>query len=353
MKIKITIIMLALSFQIVAQINKNQARQKEMKTLNSTYNSSEDQYASYKSNKSGKNQIKYGNNGDFVCESINYKRNHCNADTEGGVRLVRQLSRGTGYDRGSCLNNWGYDYYGVWVINGCRAEFATNRYEDHYGSNSGVVRCESYRFKRQVCRVNLRNANVSIIHQLGNASCSGNWGYNTSGIWVANGCKADFYVDSNYGSGNNQNDSDYVKCFSQNRRTQVCQVPDLDGVEIDQIQSGSAQSCRGNWGYSRDGIWVSNGCQATFKIQRYRANTYGNNGGSNNNPSWGDNNNTNLVKCKSKGYKYKACQVGQFNEIQLERVLDKSNCNNNWGINKQAGQIWVDKGCQGEFRIYR
>ena len=45
---------------------------------------------------------------------------HCRADTRNGVRLYRQLSRS------SCQYNdtWGYDRRGVWVEQGCRAEFA-------------------------------------------------------------------------------------------------------------------------------------------------------------------------------------------------------------------------------------
>ena len=415
MKTKSIIILLTLGFQISAQVIKPaqqnvttkqkshileqdkspQKAVKELKALSSAHNSSEDQFATHKkSNKLGINQQKHGGNGAFICESINYNRNHCFADTEGGIRLVRQLSRGSGYGRGSCLNNWGYDYYGVWVINGCRAEFATNRYENHYGTRDGVIRCESYRFERQLCRANLRNANVTLIHQLGRTDCSGNWGYDLSRIWVANGCKADFYVSANYNAGNNHNDTNYVDCFSQYGRTQACRVPELNGVEIYKIHSRLPESCRGNWGYSREGIWVRKGCQATFKIKRYgnyggsnpygnnngetnpygnnggsnpygnnngEANPYGNNGdtnphgnngGSNNYPFSGDNASS-LIKCKSKRYKHKSCYIGAFKEVKLEHVLGKSSCNNNWGIDYQSGNIWVDKGCKATFRVYR
>ncbi|MFO7639771.1 MAG: DUF3011 domain-containing protein [Candidatus Competibacteraceae bacterium] len=55
------------------------------------------------------------------CESDGRYR-HCRADTRHGVRLYRQLSRA------SCRYNdtWGHDRRGVWVDNGCRAEFALN-----------------------------------------------------------------------------------------------------------------------------------------------------------------------------------------------------------------------------------
>src|SRR5439155_19927032 len=53
------------------------------------------------------------------CESDGYGRKYCAADTRGGVRLTRQIS-GAACTQGS---SWGYDERGVWVSNGCRAEF--------------------------------------------------------------------------------------------------------------------------------------------------------------------------------------------------------------------------------------
>jgi hypothetical protein len=58
----------------------------------------------------------------FRCESLqsgDSSRKYCPADTRGGVRLSRRLSEA------ACTQNstWGYDQGGVWVSNGCRAEF--------------------------------------------------------------------------------------------------------------------------------------------------------------------------------------------------------------------------------------
>ncbi len=55
----------------------------------------------------------------FVCESVDRKYRHCRADTRGGVRLVRQLSE----SRCREGRSWGVDRNGVWVDDGCRAEF--------------------------------------------------------------------------------------------------------------------------------------------------------------------------------------------------------------------------------------
>ena len=53
------------------------------------------------------------------CESQDAKYRHCQADTRGGVELIRGLSK-TYCTEG---RNWGWDRSGIWVTGGCRAEF--------------------------------------------------------------------------------------------------------------------------------------------------------------------------------------------------------------------------------------
>lgn len=56
----------------------------------------------------------------MVCESGSSKRSYCQADTRFGVELRHEISRNI------CVVNrtWGSDSNGVWVSNGCSAEFA-------------------------------------------------------------------------------------------------------------------------------------------------------------------------------------------------------------------------------------
>ena len=60
----------------------------------------------------------------ITCESHKDHRNYCEADTRGGVTLVRQLSHA------DCVlgRSWGYDARGIWVEGGCRAEFRVSEY---------------------------------------------------------------------------------------------------------------------------------------------------------------------------------------------------------------------------------
>lgn len=56
-----------------------------------------------------------------TCVSTGDQRQHCAANTNAGIVMLRQSSEA------SCLlgRNWGYDAQGVWVSEGCGGEFAT------------------------------------------------------------------------------------------------------------------------------------------------------------------------------------------------------------------------------------
>ena len=70
----------------------------------------------------GYNNERHGSYNDRVlvrCESVEERTRYCAADIRGDVRLVNQLSRS------SCIEGrtWGWDRQGIWVTEGCRAEF--------------------------------------------------------------------------------------------------------------------------------------------------------------------------------------------------------------------------------------
>jgi hypothetical protein len=158
------------------------------------------------------------------CESTDQRYRHCRADTDGGVELYRQLSRT------ACRyhETWGYDRRGIWVDQGCRGDFqlgagrsgGDGQQQDKDKDNTAaivggvvalgvigallaekdksgdrpewIVRCESdggY----QYCRADTRNG-VRLYRQLSRSSCQYNntWGYDRRGVWVDNGCRAEF-----------------------------------------------------------------------------------------------------------------------------------------------------------------
>lgn len=164
------------------------------------------------------------------CESYDNRQVWCAADTQYGVRLRTQLSRSPCYEG----DTWGYSRRGIWVSNGCRAEFDVeerkrsgenaaaaiiglaligaaiaesrddrrrDRHDDGRGGYYGygpstVVVCESRGHRQEYCPVRTRGAEVQVQRQLSNAACSFgySWGYDRRGIWVANGCRAEFAV---------------------------------------------------------------------------------------------------------------------------------------------------------------
>jgi len=135
----------------------------------------------------------------IICESGNGHRHWCSADTHFGVQLSRQLSK-----RG-CIEgrSWGYNDRGVWVDDGCRAEFILGGH--HGGGGYGRehdrdrrefnVTCESDYGHTHNCSVDTRGG-VRITRQLSRATCTFNrtWGYDSRGIWVRDGCRAEFVV---------------------------------------------------------------------------------------------------------------------------------------------------------------
>lgn len=135
---------------------------------------------------------RYGG-GVFRCESNDGRVRQCAIDTRGGVELVRQLSRAR------CVRgeSWGWNERGVWVSRGCRAEFRV-RSGWHGGrpdGNAQVVRCESNDGRPRLCPVTTRGG-VRLVRQLSRTPCieGRTWGRDRAGIWVSNGCRAEFEV---------------------------------------------------------------------------------------------------------------------------------------------------------------
>lgn len=177
----------------------------------------------------------------FQCESRSHQTNYCDVDTRNGIELVRQLSH-AGCWQG---DTWGYDQRGVWVANGCRAEFAygrghwDNRYRDDYrddhrsghddgnkgavvagavvlgligaailadkhdddrsdgGHYGGSVTCESDDGRYRHCAANVGRGRVDIERKLSRADCryGQSWGADRNGVWVDKGCRARFSIN--------------------------------------------------------------------------------------------------------------------------------------------------------------
>ena len=212
------------------------------------------------------------------CESIDGRTRECPADTQGGVRLVRQMSRTTCSEG----QNWGYGRGGIWVSQGCRAEFATG-----YGGGPGgnwngnagaqLLRCESPDGRSRQCPVDPRGG-VRLVRQLSRSPCveGRSWGVDRGGVWVSQGCRAEFEVgyrgNQGYGWGRDDTRHGYssaemIRCESNDGRARRCDAPVYRGVQLVRQLSRSACSEGHSWGWDRRGVWVDRGCRAEFSVQ--------------------------------------------------------------------------------------
>lgn len=132
------------------------------------------------------------------CESRGNRWQHCTADTSAGAELVRQLSKNP------CIKgeNWGADPRGVWVSGGCRAEFRMMAVVAAEAPPGKIVRCDSTDKLPRHCPADVDGGIVRVFRQLSRAACveGRSWGVDDNGIWVEDGCRAEFEVRRKDGS---------------------------------------------------------------------------------------------------------------------------------------------------------
>lgn len=132
----------------------------------------------------------YGPGPRITCSSNNGKRNYCNADTRGGVRMVRQISGS------ACIQGqtWGFDRNAIWVDRGCRAEFVLGHAAPP-PPPSQIITCSSNNGKRNWCSIR-RGADVRLTRQISGSACiqGQTWGVDHQGLWVDRGCRAEFRI---------------------------------------------------------------------------------------------------------------------------------------------------------------
>ncbi|MBN3897604.1 MAG: DUF3011 domain-containing protein [Nostoc sp. NOS(2021)] len=63
-----------------------------------------------------------------------------------------------------------------------------------------------------------------------------------------------------------------ITCSSQNNHRNTCSIQTRGRVRL--IRQLSSASCRGNWGYRSNRIWVKNGCRAEFSVGDRRNGRY-------------------------------------------------------------------------------
>lgn len=178
-----------------------------------------------------------------------------------------------------------------------------NRYDNQRDGRGRVIRCESVDGRQRYCATG--GANARIVRQISRSACveGSTWASDQRGVWVDRGCRAEFeLVDRGYAfrGGNNYRDdrgyddgrydrgydhrgsNDYdqgydgqryggggrqIRCESRDFGQQFCRVPGLRTAEIVHQISKTRCQFNANWGYTRDGVWVDQGCAGQFVIR--------------------------------------------------------------------------------------
>jgi hypothetical protein len=151
------------------------------------------------------------------------------------------------------------------------------------------VRCASQSYDYNMCQVDTgRGSQVQLVRQISKTRCEEgrNWGWNRAGIWVDKGCEGVFRVARRWqgggggpGPGNGGGDwrpgsgwdqAIRVQCASQSYRYNMCQVDTGRGSDVRVERQISKTRCveGQTWGWNRAGIWVDQGCEAVFRVDR-------------------------------------------------------------------------------------
>lgn len=206
-----------------------------------------------------------------------------------------------------------------------------------------TIRCES-RGPESSCPVDTSRG-VRLIREFSRNRCVENrtWGWDRRRIWVSDGCQAEFEIGGR-GQGGGSSGREIV-CESNHNQVHRCDADTRFGVElIRQISSSPCVRDR-SWGYSRQSIWVSDGCRARFRLGSGGSNW--NDGG-----GWGGSGSTERITCESIRDRHQNCPArGRITNVRLTRRLSGSACTegSTWGWSDRS--IWVTRGCRAEFEV--
>ncbi|MCF7752101.1 DUF3011 domain-containing protein [Bacillus subtilis subsp. subtilis] len=154
-----------------------------------------------------------------------------------------------------------------------------DRHRDE-GYNSGPVRCESIKGRTQQCPLQGR---ARLVRQISGSPCveGQTWGQARDGVWVTQGCRAEFIAEGgrggrwNGGGGGgwgNDNGGGWggrgqmITCDSNDRRLQRCNVSVRRDARLVRQTSRTACVEGRTWGWDRNGVWVNGGCRGEFQV---------------------------------------------------------------------------------------
>jgi hypothetical protein len=277
----------------------------------------------------------------IYCASDDGGRQFCPARINSGVRLSRQRSGA------ECIfgRTWGYNHRGVWVDQGCRADFNLGA-AANMGSTQ-TISCSSDDMHWHMCQADT-SGGVQLLRQRSESDCiyGTTWGYDDRGIWVDRGCRAEFQIGfDQYGDQSDQPYNVNVSCNSDDMHRHSCYTGQHGAIRLLKRHS-EAECIEGRtWGQESRGIWVDRGCRAEFEVVVGGYSNAGNYG-----PNW-DTGAVTALNCSSEDGKRHYCAAETRWGVRLVKQRSGSPCtqNSTWGYDNHG--IWVDRGCRADFEV--
>jgi hypothetical protein len=205
-------------------------------------------------------------------------------------------------------------------------------------ASAARITCESRNFQRNYCSTGQRIASVRLVVQQSRSPCiqGRTWGYDNNGIWVTQGCSAEFDFRPSGSPAPGPGPGRQIACSSQNFQHRFCPT-ERRVVRARLVEQRSRAACvQGrSWGFEDRGIWVDQGCSGLFAVEEQRRPG----------PPSG-----NRISCESRGFQYAFCGSGQrIARAWLDEQRSRAPCiqGESWGF--QGNGVWVDKGCSGVF----
>ena len=140
-----------------------------------------------------------------------------------------------------------------------------------------------------------------------------------------------------------------VACSSDDGRRAEC-AADLRGYVVRDVDQSSRTECvvGRNWGYNDRGVWVDDGCRATFMFDKARGGDHPRSYGYRE-PGY-NSAGEQRVKCESRDGRRNECDADlRGYRIADVREISRADCDigRNFGYDDRG--VWVDEGCRAEF----
>jgi len=215
---------------------------------------------------------------------------------------------------------------------------ATALAQDDDGYGAEVVRCQSHNAEWTHCPMDVGDG-VELVRQLSETACvrGSQWGTDRSGVWVTLGCRAEFRARSASSADTGRQVRRVVRCESKGR-PESCPVR-LDGAPVRLLRQNSVMPCREghSWGYKRNEIWTTRGCQGDFEV------------GAEDTGAFVDV--PRRISCDSKDRRRRFCGASIRVGASLLRQRSGSACElgRSWGWDHSG--VWVDEGCRADFSV--